>query len=107
MSRSYRKTSICGNTTCRSEKKDKKIWHSRWRSKQRVALKNKSLDGLADELALLEKEVSSVWDMGKDGHHYFSRTSQQRVATRLAKKGKTTQERHSLKQRWLHKLMSK
>lgn len=38
MSRSRRKTPIVGHTTCGSEREDKKLWHQRWRTRERTAL---------------------------------------------------------------------
>lgn len=35
MSRSRRKTPIVGHTTCGSEREDKKLWHQRWRTRER------------------------------------------------------------------------
>ena len=38
MSRSVKKIPIVGITTCCSERHDKKIWHKRWRARERTAL---------------------------------------------------------------------
>ncbi|MHB1654967.1 MAG: hypothetical protein ACYCSZ_01185 [Burkholderiales bacterium] len=38
MSRSRRKQPIVAHTNCRSECQDKKIWHQRWRARERTAL---------------------------------------------------------------------
>ena len=38
MSRSRRKTPIVGHTTCGSEREDKKLWHQRWRTRERALL---------------------------------------------------------------------
>jgi hypothetical protein len=42
MRRSRRKTPIVGHTTCRSEREDKKLWHQRWRTRERTALASAS-----------------------------------------------------------------
>ncbi|EKE16636.1 MAG: hypothetical protein ACD_10C00882G0001, partial [uncultured bacterium] len=72
MSRSRRrKTPIVGNTTCRSERQDKKLWHQRWRTRERNTLASASPEALSSHLPLSENQVSSVWSMGKDGHSYW------------------------------------
>jgi len=108
VSRSRRKTSIVGNTNCRSERQDKKIWHQRWRTLERAALTSASAKKLSNFLPLLENQVSSSWTMDKDGKHFFSPDRQVVLADRLADgKGKTDQERASLKRRLLRKWMGK
>ena len=84
MSRSRRKTPIVGHTTCGSEREDKKLWHQRWRTRERTAL------------------TSSVWSMGKDGRSYWPVKRQAATADRIANhKGRNPQERASLKKRLL------
>jgi len=70
MSRSTRKTPIYGMTNCKSEKQDKKIWHSRWRCHERVAIGQISLSELDSYQTILKNQISSTWDMGKDGRQY-------------------------------------
>lgn len=65
MSRSFRRTSVTGMTTARSEK-----WHKRrarhvWRQAAKVALRE------GQEVLPLLREVSSVWLMPKDGKQWF------------------------------------
>jgi hypothetical protein len=75
MSRSYRKTPILGICGGGSEARDKKIWHSRWRSRER-----QQLAVLADaeaHLGVLRNEVSSTWDMTKDGKYWWGWKDQQ------------------------------
>lgn len=43
MSRSRRKTPIVGHTTCGSEREDKKLWHQRWRTRERTAWRQASI----------------------------------------------------------------
>lgn len=81
MSRSHRKSPIFGHTTCRSERQDKKIWHRRWRSKERAALGGITKD-LTEHVTLLRNQVSSTWSMGKDGKCYWSKNDQIRSAER-------------------------
>ena len=98
MSRSRRKTPIVGHTTCGSEREDKKLWHQRWRTRERTALTSASL----------ENQASSVWSMGKDGRSYWPVKRQAATADRIANhKGRNPQERASLKKRLLRKWMSK
>lgn len=67
MTRSKRKTPICGITTAVSEAEDKALWHRAHRRIERVALKR---DG--DEyLASSRHAHSSTWTMDKDGKHFF------------------------------------
>ena len=98
MSRSRRKTPIVGHTTCRSEREDKKLWHQRWRTRERTALASASPKALSFYLPLLENQVSNVWSMGKDGRSYWPLKRQAATADRIANhKGRNLQERASLK----------
>ncbi|MDR1165109.1 MAG: hypothetical protein LBO66_04400 [Deltaproteobacteria bacterium] len=67
MSRSRRHTPVTGFTSCHSEKEDKQIWHRRWRRAQRATLASASQEALESYLPKLAREVSEIWDMGKDG----------------------------------------
>ena len=75
MSRSYRHTPVCGITTARSEKDDKRllnrIWRSRVRSRLNVArnLHAEAMDGffLPDD----HNDILSRWIMAKDGRQRF------------------------------------
>jgi hypothetical protein len=77
MARSYKKHPGGGYSTSESEKIDKKLWHRKYRSKNKQALKkmqhhlniNKDYD---DDIEMLDiREVSNVWDMSKDGKTYW------------------------------------
>ena len=108
MSRSRRKTPIIGNTTCRSERKDKKQWHSAFRSSERAILQNTSMGDLEAHLTMTENQAVNVWSMGKDGKRYYSLQEQKNFATFKAEHdGKTHHERESMKKRILHKWMGK
>jgi hypothetical protein len=67
MARSYRKTPICGITTARTEKGDKKIWHSRMRAATRTHIAS----GRDTDTMPLTREVSNVWSFAKDGKQRF------------------------------------
>jgi len=55
----------------------------------------------------VNKDVSSVWSMAKDGKRYFHPRKQIAMAARMAQRGKTSIERQSLKIRLLRKLTAK
>jgi hypothetical protein len=108
MSRSRRKTPIVGHTNCRSERDDKKRWHRRWRARERETLASAPTDSLGEHLPLLEKQVSNVWAMGKDGRAYWSNDQRLLIAKRVAqRRGRNVHERLSLKTRLLRKWKSK
>lgn len=108
MSNSHRKTPIQGRCICQSEKEDKKRWHKRWRSAERMALVSATPDELDAHLLVLERQVSDVWSMGKDGHFYQSLKSQATAAeTRAHREGNTPQERAALTKRFQKKWMGK
>lgn len=64
MSRSRRRTPICGLTTARSEADDKRIWHKRARARIRMLIHRAGAD---DTPVLDQREVSNPWSMAKDG----------------------------------------
>ena len=108
MSRSTRKTPIYGMTNCKSEKQDKKIWNSRWRCHERVAIGQISLSELDSYQTILKNQISSTWDMGKDGRQYWTHESQNRIANMLATRlTKSPGEIKKIKERLLHKWNSK
>lgn len=73
MSRSYKKTPIIGHTAAQSEKKDKKIWHKRFRHKTKDILRSlhNDPDMIDDTIMPVEDDVSSLWSMSKDGKSYL------------------------------------
>lgn len=76
MSRSYKKTNVCGNTTAASDKPFKKIWHSKMRTIERDKLKDIEKVSVqnADEIehiTTVVNDVSSTYDTNKDGKHFF------------------------------------
>lgn len=108
MSRSRRKIPITGHTTCRSEREDKKIWHQRWRTRERTTMAGLSPEDWDAYLGSAENEVGNVWSMGKDGRSYWPLDCQIHLAERLSNhKGNSPRERLSLKKRILHKWMGK
>lgn len=76
MSRSYRKNTIFGNSTARSEKSFKKIWHGMDRAKNKEnigkAIRENSFDNM---LNFLKEEVFNAYLLPKDGKHYWSKKS--------------------------------
>lgn len=70
MSRSRKKTPICGNTKAESEKGFKRLWHRAFRLAERMAL-GKVIPSDDDFVPMLEREVSHIWSGEKDGKHYF------------------------------------
>jgi len=107
MSRSRRKTPVFGIASAKSEKQDKKIWHSRLRSRIRTGLAAVQSEQLDGYIAPVSNDVSSVWSMAKDGKRYFHPRKQIAMAARMAQRGKTSIERQSLKIRLLRKLTAK
>lgn len=73
MSRSYKKFPVAGHTTAESEKRDKKIWHRRFRHKTRDILRSlhNDPDMIDDTVMPVEDDVSSTWSMSKDGKTYL------------------------------------
>lgn len=106
MSRSRRKTPIFGHTNADSERDDKRIWHGRMRSREHQALRlAEDLDG---HLTTVRDQVSSTWNMDKDGKAFWSEKSREETATLIAERhGKTDRERATLKRRLKHKWMAK
>ncbi|MBK2124927.1 hypothetical protein [Fangia hongkongensis] len=72
MSNSYRKTPIIGHTMCESEKQDKKLWHKKWRAKEKININMACKVDVDSYLSIQANQVSSVWLMGKDGKQYLS-----------------------------------
>lgn len=106
MSRSRRKTPIFGHTTARSEADDKRLWHKRWRSRERDQLA--ALDSDGDPLPVHRQTVSSTWDMAKDGKHWFDPRCQREVAERIAaRRSRLKPERKALQARILARWRAK
>jgi len=57
---------MCGHTYADSEKQDKRIWHKRMRARERDRLITNP-----ESEPTKENEVSSTWDMAKDGKQYW------------------------------------
>ncbi len=97
MSRSRRKTPIVGHTTCGSEREDKKLWHQRWRTRERTALTSASPEALSAHLPLLENQQRLVdgqgWPLllarqapGRHGGSHRQSQGTQPARTRLPEK---------------------
>ena len=61
MSKSRRYTPIIGNVGAESEKQDKRLWNKKFRRLVRERLR------LGQEAPVDIREVSEIWDGGKDG----------------------------------------
>lgn len=73
MARSYKHSPGWGNTTARSEKEDKTLWHRCWRHEERQALKRSLRQGTEeDHLPVHHRSVSNAYWMAKDGHRWRS-----------------------------------
>ena len=106
MSRSRRKMPIFGYTNADSEASDKRIWHSRMRHRERQALH--SADDYDAHLTLRRDQVSSTWNMDKDGKHWWSAMSREEAAAWTAeRRGKTDKERKAIKRRLIRKWIAK
>lgn len=66
MSRSRRKTPICGITTAASERRDKQAWHRSYR----IAVR-RQLATDPDSEPPHRREFSDPWLMAKDGKSYY------------------------------------
>jgi hypothetical protein len=71
MSRSKRHTPIMGHSCAESEKKDKILWHKKWRRKERQNIQKTKKGDLEGHRTILFTEVSDPWSMDKDGKSYF------------------------------------
>ncbi|WP_440615510.1 hypothetical protein [Cysteiniphilum sp. 6C5] len=74
MSNSYRKNPIIGYTTCQSEKQDKKLWHKKWRSKEKANINTARKINFDSYLPISINQVSNTWLMGKDGKQYLDKS---------------------------------
>ena len=108
MSRSRKKTPIFGMTTSDSEKQDKKAWHSALRSKERAALASSSAEELSERNPVTVRDVSSPWDMSKDGHAFRALTDIEKHAEETAKAvAQTKAEQAVLAKRIMRKTLAK
>ena len=106
MSRSRKKSPIFGNANADSEAQDKRIWHSRMRHRERQALH--SADDFDAHLTTARDQVSSTWNMAKDGKSYFFEADREETAAWIAEsRGKTDRERATLKRRLMRKWVAK
>jgi len=80
MSRSRRKTPVFGITNAQSERRDKQLWHRRWRLQERMALRKLSPEALDTHLSSDAKAAGNLWSMAKDGRQYWPVTEQMRWA---------------------------
>ncbi len=98
MSRSRKKTPIFSYASADSEASDKRIWHSRMRHRERQAL-HSAVDFDA-HMTTVRDDVSSAWNMDKDGKHFWPEKSREETAEWIADpRGKTDKERATIKRR--------
>ena len=72
MSRSIKKTKISGYTKSESEKQDKKIWHKKYRRKQKQNLDFCLSD--PDKFIFRHiREETNVWNFDKDGKRWYNK----------------------------------
>ena len=92
MSRSRRKTPIVGHTTCGSEREDKKLWHQRWRTRERTALTSPAMriavpvsnDRTAETLSGIEGFQFFEDDHGRIVRRFFVPRAGEGVAAAVA-----------------------
>lgn len=74
MSRSYKKTTVIGNTGSSSEKFDKKHAHKVYRKhiKDNITSSHGDVEKLQELIMPIEEELSDTWTMSKDGKHYVN-----------------------------------
>lgn len=84
MARSRIRTPLFGHTKCRSESREKALWHRRWRTRERRVLATATPEDFEEHLTLLARDVSDPWCMGKDGHSYWPLSKQAKLAEYLA-----------------------
>lgn len=78
MTHSFKKQAFTGNTTARSEKKDKRIVNKKVRRKVNSILKDIDLESIEEKDILLhldKKDVSNIWQFDKDGKHLVDKNS--------------------------------
>lgn len=69
MSRSIKNNYFLSHACCRSEKKDKKLWHKAFRKKEKQKINNNDLE---NHITTHHREVSDPWTMRKDGKRRYS-----------------------------------
>ena len=67
MGKSFKKNCYIGNCCCYSEKKDKRIANKAFRRRIKTVLK---VDPYTETFPVV-RELSNVWDFGKDGKNWF------------------------------------
>jgi len=71
MSRSRRRTPVCGITTAQSEKQDKVAAHRRERRRVHAVLATMLAPEPACDVLPHRRELSNVWSYAKDGKQYL------------------------------------
>lgn len=84
MARSRKKTKVTGVTTCESERQDKQAWHRKFRRITKELL-GEFINIPSDEVEAEDfidpavREVSNLWDFGKDGKQYYGDLEEETV----------------------------
>jgi hypothetical protein len=70
---SYKRTPIAGICVCHSEKQDKRIWHAHMRAAERAWLyaAAQAQEEMPATPTPTPNDVSTTWDFGKDGKHWY------------------------------------
>lgn len=106
MSRSYKKHPVHPIAISDSEKDDKKIWHSCFRSKSKQYIKNKLVFNDDWDFPIHFRKVSNVWCFDKDGKCWFYPLTWKRGKT-MFKKDIKTLSKYLYTQKYLHHLFGK
>lgn len=105
MSRSRRKTPVYGFCGAKSEAVDKRIWHQRWRARERDRLR--TLCAEDEHLTTRQEEVSNPWAMAKDGRQWFGWKQQEKQAREIIGCDRPAHEREKMRARYLAQLRGK
>ena len=67
MGKSKKRTPVCTNCCCKSQKRGKRISHRKFRRKESILLHT----GKYSQLPRKQHELTESWDLGGDGKSYF------------------------------------
>jgi len=86
MSRSFKHSPIVSTIHCESEKKEKQLWHQKWRAKNNASLNHAVHTGDAEALESFtgtdEREVSHGDALGKGGRKFLGFGALAKIAFR-------------------------
>lgn len=69
MSKSRKRTPAGTYCCCKSQKRGKQLSHRRFRRFERMMIQS----GHDERLPIYQRELTSPWDLGGDGKHYFGK----------------------------------